>query len=76
MGADPTSSAWKADVLAGKLYLHDPMSEEQLPWPPKTFTDIPERSNPNQTTVNLLNRVVATPPGLEPGQRMMTLTDG
>lgn len=22
MGADPTSSAWKADVLAGKLYLH------------------------------------------------------
>lgn len=21
MGADPTSSAWKADILAGKLYL-------------------------------------------------------
>lgn len=22
MGADPTSSGWKPDILAGKLYLH------------------------------------------------------
>lgn len=68
MGADPTSSAWRADVLADKLYLHirdtrriscpNPTSEEQYPWLPKTFTEIPERSNLNQTNVNLLNRAL------------------
>ena len=56
MGADPTSSAWKADVLAGKLYLHkgtqdasyapDPTSEEQRSRPPKTSTEIPVLEQP------------------------------
>ena len=50
IGAAPTSSGWKTDVLAGKLYLHkgtqdasyapDPTSEKQRSRPPKTFTEI------------------------------------
>lgn len=56
MGAAPTSSAWKADVLAGKLYLHKgtqdasyapgPTSEKQRSRPPKTSTEIPVLEQP------------------------------
>lgn len=56
MGADPTSSGWKPDILAGKLYLHKgaqdashtpaPTSEEQRVHPPKTFTEILIKEQP------------------------------
>lgn len=33
MGADPTSSGWKPDILAGKLYLHKGHKTYLIPQP-------------------------------------------